>query len=149
MKWQHSNRSRSDYLNAPAQIQKAFNKQVRLLAENLSHPSLRAKKYNESINLWQARVNRDWRFYFMVENNKYLIASSVDCGLRFVLREHMARFENAREAKEFLISRIAEQAQRDGEPLSEIERKELYFSESGWTVREARIHARKEAAEEV
>jgi hypothetical protein len=46
----------------------------------------------------------------------------------------MARFGNAREAKEFLISRIAEQAQRAGEPLSEIERKELYFSESGWTL---------------
>ena len=46
----------------------------------------------------------------------------------------MARFENAREAKEFLISRIAEQAQRDGEPLSEIECKELYFTESGWTL---------------
>ena len=87
----------------------------------------------------------------------------------------MARFENAREAKEFLTSRIAEQAQRDGEPLSEIERKELYFSESGWTlpdimivneaferdydqdsyenkikklVREARSRARKEAPEE-
>jgi hypothetical protein len=88
----------------------------------------------------------------------------------------MARFDNAREAKEFLISRIADQAQRDGVPLSEIERKELYFSESGWTlpdimevneaferdydqtsyekkikklVREARIRARKEAPEEV
>ena len=46
----------------------------------------------------------------------------------------MTRFGNAREAKEFLISRIAEQAQRDGEPLSEIERKELYFTESGWTL---------------
>jgi hypothetical protein len=87
----------------------------------------------------------------------------------------MARFDNAREAKEFLISRIADQAQRDGVPLSEIERKELYFSESGWTlpdimnvneaferdydqdsyekkikklVREARSRAHKEAPEE-
>ncbi len=73
MKWQHSSRSRNDYLNAPAQIQTAFDKQVRLLAENHSHPSLRAKKYSESLDLWQARVNRDWRFYFIIENDSYLV----------------------------------------------------------------------------
>jgi plasmid maintenance system killer protein len=26
--------------------------------------SLRAKKYDEKNDLWQARVNDDWRFYF-------------------------------------------------------------------------------------
>jgi mRNA interferase RelE/StbE len=77
MKWQHSNRSRQDYLSAPAQIKKAFDKQVRLLAENLSHPSLRTKKYSEPLGLWQARVNRDWRFYFIGENDKFLIARIV------------------------------------------------------------------------
>jgi len=77
MKWKHSSGSRPDYLTAPAQIQKAFDKQVRLLAENLSHPSLRAKKYSESLDVWQVRVNRDWRFYFIVENDKYLIARIV------------------------------------------------------------------------
>ena len=77
MKWQHSDRSREDYSSAPIQIQKAFDKQVRLLAENLLHPSLRAKKYSGSLDLWQARVNRDWRFYFMVENDTYVIARIV------------------------------------------------------------------------
>jgi hypothetical protein len=77
MKWQHSNRSREDYLSAPAQVQKAFDKQVRLLAENLQHTSLRAKKYSDSLDLWQARVNRDWRFYFMVESDTYVIARIV------------------------------------------------------------------------
>ena len=46
----------------------------------------------------------------------------------------MTMFGNAREAKEFLISRIAEQAQLEGVLLSEVERKELYFSETGWTL---------------
>lgn len=77
MKWQHSNRSREDYAGAPMQIRKAFDKQVRLLAENRLHPSLRAKKYSESLDLWQARVNRDWRFYFMVVNDTYVIARIV------------------------------------------------------------------------
>jgi len=33
---------------APASVRKAFYKQARLLAANLHHPSLRAKKYNEA-----------------------------------------------------------------------------------------------------
>ncbi len=77
MKWEHSSRSRQDYLSSPAQIQKAFDKQVRLLADNLSHPSLRAKKFSESLDLWQARLNREWRFYFVVQKDTYLIVRIV------------------------------------------------------------------------
>lgn len=43
-------------------------------------------------------------------------------------------FRSAREAKEFLISRIVDQAQREAIPLSEVERKMLYFSETHWTL---------------
>lgn len=50
---------------------------VRLLAKNLTHPSLRAKKYDETADLWQARVNRDWRFYFLIEDDTYLIVAIV------------------------------------------------------------------------
>ena len=46
------------YAAAPAAVRQAFDKQVRLLVENLHHPSLHAKKYDESDDLWQARVNR-------------------------------------------------------------------------------------------
>lgn len=46
----------------------------------------------------------------------------------------MHRFQTAREAKEYLISRILEQADRDGTSLSDVERKMLYFSETGWTL---------------
>jgi len=73
MKWQRSDRSEEDYRNAPLRIQKAFDKQIRLLAENILHPSLHAKKYNESKDLWQARVSKDWRFYFMIESDTYIV----------------------------------------------------------------------------
>jgi hypothetical protein len=46
----------------------------------------------------------------------------------------MTRFADARAAKEFLISRIVAEAKRENVPLSEIERKMLYFSETGWTL---------------
>jgi hypothetical protein len=41
---------------------------------------------------------------------------------------------SAREAKEFLVSRIVEEANREDVSLSEVERKMLYFSETDWTL---------------
>ena len=73
MKWRHSARSKQDYENAPERIQRAFDKQIVLLAQNRLHPSLRAKKYSESLGIWQARVNQDWRFYFTIDRDTYLI----------------------------------------------------------------------------
>jgi mRNA interferase RelE/StbE len=61
------------YLAAPASVRKAFDKQVKLLTENRHHPSLRAKKYGGTEDIWQARVNRDWRFYFRIVGDTYLI----------------------------------------------------------------------------
>jgi Flp pilus assembly protein TadB len=44
----------------------------------------------------------------------------------------MILFGSAREAKEFLVARIVDQAQREGISLSEVERGMLYFTETGW-----------------
>ncbi len=44
------------------------------------------------------------------------------------------RFHSARDAKEFLISRIVDEANRESVPLSEVERKMLYFSETHWSL---------------
>jgi hypothetical protein len=44
------------------------------------------------------------------------------------------RFRSIREAKEYLASLIAQEAERNGTRLTEVERKMLYFSESGWTL---------------
>jgi uncharacterized membrane protein len=46
----------------------------------------------------------------------------------------MGAFHSGREAKEFLISRIVAEAQSQNVALSEVERKMLYFTESGWTL---------------
>jgi hypothetical protein len=61
MKIRYSLTAAKAYAAAPPQIQKAFLKQAGFLVQNLSHPSLRAKKYDETKDRWQARVNRDWR----------------------------------------------------------------------------------------
>jgi mRNA interferase RelE/StbE len=59
------------YAKAPQQVRRAFDKQSLLLLHILHHPSLRAKKYDVGQDLWQARVNRSWRFYFLIEDDVY------------------------------------------------------------------------------
>jgi hypothetical protein len=59
--------------DAPLAVRKAFIKQVRFLERDLHHPSLHAKKYDEANDRWQARVTRDWRFYFKIVGDTYVI----------------------------------------------------------------------------
>ena len=61
MKVRHSKAASRAFAEAPVEVQRAFLKQVAFLKDNLHDPSLHAKKYDESQDLWQARVNRDWR----------------------------------------------------------------------------------------
>jgi hypothetical protein len=58
-------------------VREALYKQVRFLEQNLRHPSLRAKKYDESLDLWQARVNVDRRFYFFIRDDIYYIVDII------------------------------------------------------------------------
>jgi mRNA interferase RelE/StbE len=57
--------------DVPPAIRKAFFKQIKFLEKDLHHPSLRAKKYDEGKDRWQARVNKDWRFYFKIIDDTY------------------------------------------------------------------------------
>jgi mRNA-degrading endonuclease RelE of RelBE toxin-antitoxin system len=68
-----SDRAANSIADAPAPVRKAFYKQLRFLAGDLTHPSLRAKKFDEARDIWQARVNRDWRFYFKIVDDTCFI----------------------------------------------------------------------------
>ena len=46
----------------------------------------------------------------------------------------MASFRTAKEAKDYIAERIAAEAARESVPLSEVERKMLYWSETDWTL---------------
>lgn len=67
----YSERFRKSYRRAPENVKRAFDKQLVLLLQNLRHPSLRAKKYDEARAIWQARVDGGWRFYFTIEGDVY------------------------------------------------------------------------------
>ena len=48
MKLHYTERLRKSYEVAPPQVRRVFDKQTRPLTENLRHPSLRGKKYDET-----------------------------------------------------------------------------------------------------
>lgn len=73
MKLLYSECFRKSYDEAPVAVKKAFDKQAKLLLKDLRHSSIRAKKYDEARDIWQGRVNRDWRFYFSIRGDEYLL----------------------------------------------------------------------------
>ena len=64
MKLRFTEKADKDYAGLPVAVRKALGKQLRFLLGNFKHPSLRAKKYSEALDVWQGRVTRDWRFLF-------------------------------------------------------------------------------------
>lgn len=68
------------YKKLPKSLQARFEKQLKFLLKNLRHPSLRAKKYDEARDIWQARVNGHYRFYFQIRSDTYYILTVVEHG---------------------------------------------------------------------
>ncbi|KKU82516.1 MAG: hypothetical protein UY09_C0012G0020 [Parcubacteria group bacterium GW2011_GWA2_47_8] len=62
---------KKQYRAAPRVKQLLFNKQLLFLITNLRHPSLRAKIYDDRGRIWQARVDKSWRFLFYIEGSCY------------------------------------------------------------------------------
>jgi hypothetical protein len=71
MKVLFSDRFTRSFAQAPERVQREFGKQLGHLLRNLRHPSLRAKKYDEAQDIWQARVNGGRRFYFRIVGDTY------------------------------------------------------------------------------
>lgn len=70
----YTDRFLKSYRAAPLSIRQKFIKQVHFLEVDLRYPSLHAKKYDETLDIWQARVDRNWRFYFQMRSGQiYLI----------------------------------------------------------------------------
>lgn len=54
MKVRFAARAVKAYAALEAGVRKAFGKRLKFLLDNLNHPSLHAKKYNETKGIWQA-----------------------------------------------------------------------------------------------
>lgn len=66
-------RARKDFADLSPQLKALVRKQLAFLKDNLRHPSLNAKKYDTTDDMWQGRVNRDYRFYFQITGDTYVI----------------------------------------------------------------------------
>ena len=62
-----------EYYSLQESIRKKMDKQLRFLLTDLHHPSLHAKKYGESERIWQARIDKKYRFYFRIEDDTYVL----------------------------------------------------------------------------
>jgi hypothetical protein len=58
----HTNCFERQYAQLPNKLKDKVDKQIEFLIVDLHHPSLRAKKYDDARGLWQARVDRRYRF---------------------------------------------------------------------------------------
>lgn len=75
MKFSLTARALRDYNSFTLSLQARVDKQLALLLQNLQHPSLHAKKYDQARDIWQGRVNKDYRLYFRIEGDTYKIVA--------------------------------------------------------------------------
>jgi mRNA-degrading endonuclease RelE of RelBE toxin-antitoxin system len=66
-------RAQKDLAGLPPRVKAQAQKQLALLCENQRHPSIQAKKYEGTDDIWQGRVNRNYRFYFKIIESTYRI----------------------------------------------------------------------------
>lgn len=73
MKISYHKKFYEDLQNFPLSIKKKLKKQIGYLSSDIRHPSLHAKKFDKSLDIWQARVDKDIRFYFSIHNEMYFL----------------------------------------------------------------------------
>lgn len=65
------------YNALPVAVRKKADKQFSLLLKNIRHPSLKTKKYKGYKDVWQARIDETWRFYFHIVAPDYVVVSII------------------------------------------------------------------------
>jgi mRNA-degrading endonuclease RelE of RelBE toxin-antitoxin system len=72
-----SRQADKQYASLPSRLRTQVDKQLDFLSQNLRHPSIQAKKYGGADDVWQGRVNRDYRFYFQITDDGYRVISII------------------------------------------------------------------------
>ncbi len=75
MKYEFTDRFVKSYKTFNKEVQLKFDKQLKYLIDNINHPSLHSKKYDESKDIWQARVDQNVRFYFIIKDDVYILVN--------------------------------------------------------------------------
>lgn len=67
-----------DFQKLPETIKRRTEAALKLLLSNPHHPSLRVKKVRGDIikgydNIFEARITKDYRFFFLIETDAYIL----------------------------------------------------------------------------
>jgi mRNA-degrading endonuclease RelE of RelBE toxin-antitoxin system len=62
-----------DYKKLPPQIQKRTDEKLKLLVQNISHPSLRIKKVQKYKGVFEGSITKDYRFLFQITTEGYIL----------------------------------------------------------------------------
>ena len=109
MKPNFSSKFTKSYDQAPLNIRKASDKQLRLLLVDLRHPSLHAKKYDEVYEMWQARVIFIFRNEVLHYKYKNMSLSTiVNAFLRNFIKTETFSVSAAEEMTPYMESWVAE-----------------------------------------
>jgi hypothetical protein len=54
-------------------VRAKFQKQADYLMDSIRHPSLHAKRYEGTRDVWQVRVDKSIRFYFIIKKDVYVL----------------------------------------------------------------------------
>ena len=73
MKIQYCSGFKDDFRHFSKEIREKFYRQIEHLLRDINYPSLRAKKYDEARGIWQARVDKSIRFYFLIQDDVYIL----------------------------------------------------------------------------
>ena len=63
---------KKDYKKLSSVIQEKTDEKIKLLVENLCHPSLRVKKVKKYQNVLEGSINKNYRFLFQITSEGYL-----------------------------------------------------------------------------
>ena len=64
---------KKDYQQLPADAQQLFDSKLRILVQNIRHPSLRIKKMKGFENRWEGSINMFYRFTFEMHDDYFLL----------------------------------------------------------------------------
>jgi mRNA-degrading endonuclease RelE of RelBE toxin-antitoxin system len=75
--YQFSRRFRREYLSLPKEVQQAFEEKLKLFLQDMSHPSLRAKRIQGTKDRWEGSVTKKYRFTFQFSDETILFRAII------------------------------------------------------------------------
>jgi len=73
MRIERTVRFKRDFKGLPESLKRRAEKQLTLLFQNPSHPSLRIKKMEGSKDIWEGRITKAHRFTFQIREDTCLL----------------------------------------------------------------------------